>query len=423
MTVTVSLRIAIPAACLWMLLATAVQAQELRVMHWWRSPGERLAVDFLAAEARRAAVGWREVDVGDGIGAGIVLRSRILSGSLPDVMQVNSLTAQEGALLGQIVTLNNVAEAGHWDARLLPAVSRMIRVEGEVRAVPLGVHRVNSLFYHRGLLARLGLRPPRTWAEFERTAEQLQRAGIVPLAQSSDPWQICILFENLLLAQAGASFHKRVFVDVDETALADSRMALTLAQLRRLKRWMPRPVPELDWLAVARQLANGAAAMTVAGDWVKGELNATGLVTDQIFGCTAAPGTSTVHLYNLDSLIMLRSRQAAPAAQSAQRKLVQLVLTPALQNRYNQLKGSVPVLRDPQRDAMDSCAQASWDLLARPNAVVIPSLTVGIQDNEALRNMLIDELHRFFIDDHVEVLDTQRRLVRFSRNIKKIRLP
>jgi len=37
--------------------------------------------------------------------------------------------------------------------------------------------------------------------------------------------------------------------------------------------------------------------------------------------------------------------------------------------------------------------------------------------------MLTDELHRFFIDDHVEVLDTQRRLVRFSRNIKKIRLP
>ncbi|WP_182915830.1 ABC transporter substrate-binding protein [Massilia cavernae] len=401
-------------------LTVAAQAQELRVLHWWRSPGERLASDMLAAEARRAQIGWREIDVGDGFGAGIVLRSRILSGDLPDVVQVNSLSVPSWALLGQIVALNDVAESSNWNATLLPAVSRMMRMDGQMRAAPLGVHRVNTLFYNRRLLARLRLRTPHTWDEFERVAERLRRAGVVPLAQSSEPWQIVLLFENLLLAQAGAGFHGRVFLGADESALADPDMARALLQLRRLKRWMPQPVPELDWPTVTRQLAAGGAAMMLSGDWAKGELNAAGLVTDREFGCTAAPGTAAIHLYDLDALVMLRSRQPV---RDAQRKLAQIVLSSTLQNRYNQLKGSVPVLRRPDRASMDSCARASWDLLAQPNAVLVPSYTAGTSGNEAMRSVLIDELHRFFMDDQIDVLDTQRRLIKACSAIKKARLP
>jgi glucose/mannose transport system substrate-binding protein len=403
-----------------MLMAGAAQAQELRVLHWWKSPGERAAADFLAAEARRKHVDWQEIDGGDGIGAGIVLRSRILSRELPDVVQVNSLTVPNWAVLGESVALDDVAESGNWNAVLLPAVSHMIRLAGQVRAVPLGVHRVNTMFYNRKVLIRLKLRPPRTWDEFERTAEQLRRAGILPLAQSSEPWQVAVLFENLLLAESGVAFHNRVFLDIDEAALSDPRMSRALLKLRRLKRWMPQPVPEIDWPTVTRQLANGSAAMMIAGDWVKGELNAAGSATDQEFGCSGAPGTAAVHLYDLDALVMLRSRQFA---RTAQRTLAELAISPALQNQYNRIKGSVPVLRRPHLDSMDSCARASWSLLAQPNAVLVPSLTVGMLGSEALRGVLITELHRFFMDDHVDVLDTQRRLARFSRAIKKTHLP
>jgi glucose/mannose transport system substrate-binding protein len=411
-------------ACACLLLAVAAQAQDvapaLQVLHWWKSPGERQASGLLVAAVRDAHIGWHEIDGGNGLGAGIVLRSRILSGDLPDVVQLNSLAAPNWAVLGQSIALDDVADAGNWDAALLPAVSRMIRPEGHVRAVPLGVHRLNTLFYNRRALARLNLRPPRSWDEFERTAARLRRAGIVPLAQSSEPWQLAVLFENILLAEAGVAFHNRVFLDIDEAALVDPRMGRAMLRLRRLKRWMPQPVAELDWPDVARQLADGSAAMMVAGDWVKGELNAAGLATDRDFGCSGAPGSAALHLYDLDALVMLPSRRPQRAAQ---RTLAQIAMSPALQDRYNRAKGSVPVLRRPRLASMDSCARASWELLAQANAPLVPSLTVGALGSEPLRKALVSELHRFFMDERIDFLDTQARLARVSRAIKNTRLP
>jgi glucose/mannose transport system substrate-binding protein len=73
------------------------------------------------------------------------------------------------------------------------------------------------------------------------------------------------------------------------------------------------------------------------------------------------------------------------------------------------------VLRDADPALMDSCARASWTMLADPAATLVPSIAIGMIGDDVMRDALASELYRFFMDDSVTVQDTQRRLAAVSR--------
>ena len=389
--------------------SAATPADSLQVLHWWQSASERRAVDLLAERLGQQGVAWRDTMVpgGSGIGAGIVLRSRVLAKDAPEVAQLNGIVVRDWARLGLLTDLDQVAARGNWDRQLLPGVAALIRPGQHVVAAPLGIHRINNLFHNRALFARHGLAAPVTWAEFERAAEVLQRAGVTPLAQSSEPWQVATLFETLVLAEGGALYFRQLFQQREPAAFTDPRLGRALARLRALKKWMGSPVRELTWAEEARKLADGSAAMLVMGDWAKGELNALGLNSERDFGCGAVPGTAAFHLYTVDTLSMLA---AHPAQRGAQETLAAMVMQPAVQRAYSRVKGSVPVLRAPDLAAMDGCGRASWTLFASSAAVHAPSMAHRMATDETARDAMVAELHRFFLNERVAVADTQRRL-------------
>jgi glucose/mannose transport system substrate-binding protein len=383
--------------------------ESLQVLHWWQSASERRAVDLLAERLGRQHVEWRDTMVpgGSGIGAGIVLRSRVLAKDAPEVAQLNGIVVRDWARLGLLADLDKVAARGDWNRQLLPGVAALIRPGQHVVAAPLGIHRINILFHNRALFARHGLAAPVTWPEFERAAEVLQRAGVTPLAQSSEPWQVATLFEALVLAEGGAGYFRQLFQQREPAAFTDPRLGRALTRLRGMKKWMGSPVRELTWAEEARKLAEGSAAMLVMGDWAKGELNALGLNSERDFGCGAVPGTAAFHLYTIDTLSMLA---AHPAQRAAQETLAAMVMQPAVQRDYSRVKGSVPVLRAPDLSAMDACARASWTLFATSAADQAPSMAHRMATDETARDAMVAELHRFFLNEKVSVADTQRRL-------------
>lgn len=393
------------------LCAAGVQAQsqQLQVLHWWKSVSERKAVELLASRLADDNVAWRDGGIagGAGVGADIVLKSRVLAGDAPDAAQLNGVIIGEWAALGLLREFDAVAAAGKWDRLLLPTVWNVVQPRGQVVAAPLGIHRINTLFYNRKLLAQHQLAPPRNWDEFERAAAKLQQAGVVPLAQSSEPWQVAQLFETLLLSEAGPALYRELFVRKSAAAFADERVAHALHRLRRLKQWMTAPLQERAWNDTARQFADGGAAMMVMGDWMKGELNAWGLATDDAFGCAAVPGTADYYLYDIDTFAMLATN---PAQRAAQEKFAQLAVSAAIQADYNQIKGSIPVLRNPDLAKMDGCARAAWRLFARGAAAQVPSLVHRMAADEVTKNAVIAEVHRYFVDDRVTAAEAQRRL-------------
>jgi glucose/mannose transport system substrate-binding protein len=397
-------------ALLLALAAATAQAQSLQVLHWWKSAGEHKAIQVLAARLGEENIEWTDALVpgGSGVGAGIVLKSLLLAGDAPQVAQLNGpVTLGEWADLGLLHEFDAVAEAGKWEHLLHPMLMTLVQRRGHVIAAPLGIHRINTLFYNRKLLARFDIAPPQTWDEFERAAARLQQAGVVALAQSSEPWQVGALFETLVLAEGGARFYGDLFVRKDTRAFADRRLGHALTRLRALRKWMAAPVQERPWNEMARQLAEGGAAMMVMGDFAKGELNALGYPTDGVFGCSAAPGTADLFLYDVDTLAMLAGDSSH---RRAQEKLAQVVTSAATQGDYNQIKGSIPVLRNPDLAKMDSWSRASWKLFARGPSVQVPSLTHRMATDETTKDAMLATVHRFFINDTISVADAQRRL-------------
>ncbi|TQK08312.1 ABC transporter substrate-binding protein [Herbaspirillum sp. SJZ107] len=381
----------------------------LQVLHWWTSASERKAADLLAARLAEERIQWQDAAIpgGAGIGAGKVLKGRVLAGDAPEVTQMIGPSIAEWADLGLLLELDNVAAAGNWNRFLFPSIEALIVHRKHVMAVPLGIHRVNTLYYNRALFARLKLAPPQNWAEFEAVANRLRQAGILPLAQSSEAWQVAALFENLVLAESGPAFYRELFVQLSSAAAADHRTGEALRRLRTAKGWLHGRLEERSWPEVVAAFAQGRAGMMIMGDWAKSELAEHGAALDRDYGCAAAPGTAAYHLYSVDTLAMFAGDYRRMPAQE---RMARLLVTPALQADFNALKGGVPVRRDADPARMDSCARASWTTFAKGVAVQAPSLVHRMATEEPSRDAIIAEVHRFFMDDRVPVAEAQRRL-------------
>lgn len=392
--------------------------QSLQVLHWWTSAGERKAVGVLINKLAEQNIQWRDFAIpgGAGIGAGKVLKSMVLAGHAPEVTQLNGVIFGEWADLGLLLELDNVATQGNWQKLLFPTAWSLLNNHGHVVAAPLGIHRINNLYYNIAIFNRLGLRAPRNWDEFEQVAAKLKQAGITPLAQSSESWQVATLFETLVLAEGGPAYYRQLFVDLSPRAFADVRLLRSLKRLRELKQSMQLPVKERPWTEVAHQLADGEAAMFVMGDWAKGDFNAWGLNVDQQFGCAAVPGTADYHLYSIDTLAMFADDYSH---QPAQEVLAQIAMSPAVQSDYNKFKGAIPVWRSPDISKMDSCSLNSWRTFSKGAAFQAPSLVHRMATDETTKDAMVAELRRFFVDDQISEAEMQRKLASIARALSR----
>lgn len=387
----------------------ATPANTLQVLHWWTSASERKAADLLAERMADEGLAWKDAAIpgGAGIGAGKVLKGRVLAGDAPEVTQIIGVSVAEWAELGLLLEIDNVASAGNWNGFLFPTIQKLVQHRKHVVAAPLGIHRVNTLYYNRALFARLRLAPPRTWAEFEAAAHKLRAAGVTPLAQSSESWQIAALFENLVLAESGPEFYRELLVKRSPAAAADRRTAEALERLRLVKGWIRGQMEERPWPEVVRQFARGEAGMMIMGDWAKPELAERGMALDEDYGCAAAPGTARYHLYSVDTLTMFAGDYRHMPSQE---KMAKVLVSPSVQADFNALKGAVPVRRDADPTRMDSCARASWSVFGQGAAVQAPSLVHRMAADEATRDAIIAEVHRYFLDDRATPAEAQRRL-------------
>ncbi|MBY0573730.1 MAG: ABC transporter substrate-binding protein [Undibacterium sp.] len=393
----------------------------LQVLHWWTSISERRAANVLVARLANEGVEWKDVAIpgGAGIGAGKVLKGRVLSSDAPEVTQIIGVAIGDWAQLGLLLEFDNVASSGNWNTVLFPTVASLIKYRHHVVAAPLGIHRNNTLFFNRKLFAKLGLALPLTWAEFERSAQILKAAGVQPLAQSSEAWQVTSLFENLILGESGPEYYRDLFVRQNPLAAQDKRMAEALERLRKMKSWMGANIEERAWPEVVQSFIHQDAAMLIMGDWAKAEMQALGWSNDEDFVCTPMPGTVKYHLYSVDSLSMFAKDFSHSLAQE---KLAKMLVTPALQMEYNNLKGAVPVRRDADVAKMDSCARASWTAFAQGAELQAPSLVHRMANDEQSRDAIIAEIHRFFLNDSIKTEDVQRRLAALFRTFNLHRM-
>lgn len=201
-------------ACRRMILASALvsvgpalaTAQEMKaeVLHWWTSGGESAAVKVFADRFEAAGETWVDTAIAGGETARAAGLNRIVGGNPPTVMQFNTGKQFDEIVENDLLReLTEVPGADKWPAVLPPAIVEATTRDGTFYAVPVNIHGENWLFYNTKVLADAGLEPPKTFADLVAMGPKLKEAGVIPLAHGGQSWQDLILFDAVLLAEAG----------------------------------------------------------------------------------------------------------------------------------------------------------------------------------------------------------------------------
>ena len=395
----------------------AFAGPEAEVLHWWTSGGEAKSVAVLQKEFAENGGKWTDMPVagGGGDAAMTALRARVLSGNAPTAVQLKGPSIQEWYEEGALADISSVAESNGW-AKVLPAsIASHMKCEGKWCAAPVNVHRIDWIWANADVLASAGVGMPRTWDEFNETAEKLKAKGITPLAHGGQAWQDATVFEAVALGIGGANFFKKAFVELDEATLKSDTMIKVFDQMRKLRGYVDDNFSGRDWNLATAMVMNGEAAFQIMGDWAKGEFLAAGKKPGKDFLCSSTPGEG--FLYNVDSFAMFGVKGSDKEA--GQMLLAKLIVGKNFQKVFNLNKGSIPARVDVALDDFDQCAHVSAaDMNASSTGgTLLPSYAHGMALRGAQAGAITDVVTAHFNSD-MSSRDAVNMLVKAVANSK-----
>jgi len=343
----------------------ASRAPFVELFSWWTKPGEVEALNAVLSVHEQRYPGAKVINAAakDSATARDRLRNRLEDREPPDTFQANVgqdllrwvLYNGADASESKLEPLDGKAIVGRDFREVFPEpVLSAAGFAGEVYAVPVNIHRTNSLFYNKQVFHDLGLAVPESLDDFYAVADELAAQGIVPLAVGAKgSWTLALLFfENLLIAKQGAAFYEDYFGG--KLDAADPRVLDVLDESLRLWRYSNADARQIEWDAAVAMVHDGRAAMTVMGDWAKGSLEQLGGVPGKTFGQVPFPGTAGVFVFTADTFPLPKG---APRRKDALEFLGTLASLDG-QNAFNPIKGSIPARTDIDEAAYDVLARA-----------------------------------------------------------------
>ncbi|HAS90354.1 MAG TPA: hypothetical protein DCS48_13815 [Desulfovibrio sp.] len=373
------------------------QGRIVEVAHWWTNDVEKEMLQVYRSALLRAGYHWSDYMFEGGAGNRMrkVLASREDVSHRPHVMQTYMGPAvSEWAEKGVLLNLDDVAESENWHKLLPPIVDKGIRFGGHYIAAPVNIQQVNWMWLNPRILEVVGVGVPETWDALFDIAEKIKAAGFIPLSVGSEPWQVGVVFENLVLGLGGVDFHKKALQDLDLDALGGKTMLCVFECLRRVKEYSDQDPVGRSWTQSAQLVAEGKAAITFMGDWAKNVFKAAGLKPGTGFLCVPAPGTAKFFLNNTDVFAFPKGETANVAGQL---QLARIVMDKSVQRRVNIAKGSLPARNDILPEGFDFCARKSM-VLAKERCM-LPSFNFHQTVSEEVHQLMLDVIGEFYNSD------------------------
>jgi glucose/mannose transport system substrate-binding protein len=381
--------------------------QELEVLNWWTNPGETDAlaklIDLYQAKYPQTHVTNAAVDTITK--AQEQLQTRMAAGTPPD-----TLLSIGGWNLKQWVAYNGQNDADSkmdpvdsiLDAAQLKSVTPKsvidaVSYNGKAYEIPLAIHRFNTLFYNKKLLADNGLNPPSTLDEFYQVGDALKAKGIVPLALGSkDGFYLSILaWDGVLIAKGGAAFRESFFSGTADPG--DPRVVDTLNEVNKMFDYTNDDRDSMTWDGAAQMVVDGKAAMTVMGDWAKGFFLSKGWKPDVELGSRPTPGTQGVFVYIVDGFALPKGVQNHQAAVN----FLDLVGSAETQATFNPIKGAIPPRTDVDKSKFDALAQLT---MTDFQGDTLTSARPAITKNPAFLGQVDAAMKQFAIDRNVDTV-------------------
>ncbi len=365
--------------------STVAHAQKAEVIHWWTSGGEAAAVKALADAYNKSGGNWVDTPIagGGGANARTVTINRTVGGDAPTAAQFNYGKQYEEIIKeGLLNNLDDVAAKGNWDKILPEKLKKSIKIDGHYYAAPLNIHNENWVWFNKGVLAKAGVaKDPVTLDEMFAAMDKVKAAGGLPLAFGGQGWQEGITFRSVLLAVGGKDLFLKTFKDRDAST---PQFRKALETYKKLKGYVDAGSPGRDWNLATGMVIEGKAAFQFMGDWAKGEFISANKTAGKDFGCFMAGGPKMPYTIGGDVFVFPKTKSAEAAA--AQKKLAELMTSPAGQVAFNNKKGSIPIRTDVDLSSVDVCTQAGVQavkegrLLESDNDLISPDVKGAFED-------------------------------------------
>ncbi|MEE4014236.1 ABC transporter substrate-binding protein [Roseibium sp. FZY0029] len=383
--------------------ATAANATDLEVTHWWTSGGEAAAV----AEFAKAfdATGNKWVDgaiAGSGGTARPIMISRITGGDPMGATQFNhGRQAEELVEAGLMRDLTDIAEEGKWKEVIHPSsLLDSCTLDGKIYCVPINIHSQQWLWLNNKVFEDNGLAVPTNWDEYAAAAPKLEAAGIVPLAMGQQPWQTTLAFQVLLTALAGPEAYTKIFGEKDAELAASDELAKVF-QAAATARDMSKDSNVQGWNDATTMVITGKAAGQIMGDWAQGEFQVANQVAGEDYTCLPGLGVNEVIMTGGDAFYFPKVDD--PAITEAQGELAKVMLSPETQVAFNLKKGSLPVRGDVDLAAANDCMKKGLDILAKGNVIQSPDQLMSADSLTQVNDLFVE----FFNNPSMTAEDAQ----------------
>lgn len=352
------------------------QADTVELLHYWRGPAERAALQVFADSFEERDGKWHDTTRADEVMLKAYAIDRIKSGYSPTAVQWHGGPEIERLHGLEIISPLSDVASGEELASILPSIADILMVDGKVGALPVGLHGGNWMWRNRHIYEELGLDAPRDWEHFLEQAAIIRANGYTPLAIGHSAWERATLFVAVMLDIAGLDFYQRMLDGSLDAAADGEKLEEVFHLLLRLRDEATNPAQAYEiWSKSTYDVIEGRAAAQVMGDWAKGEfLNADKRVGED-FDCMIAPGNNDVLTIILDIFVL--PKPDGPDMQKAQAMLADVVLDPDIQQRFSLTKGSLPVVKAVDMQEFDACAQYGFEVVSGQGGGV-PSMSLSM---------------------------------------------
>ncbi|HKO49344.1 MAG TPA: ABC transporter substrate-binding protein [Polyangiaceae bacterium] len=334
----------------------------LELASWWVAAGEVDALNALIGTYQEVHPGARVNTSGDTSSSDVRAKLDMnIATSPPDVFQINAhdIPAWDDMHPDTLSSLDELFAESTVKEAVLPDVLNRVSVDEHVIAMPVAIHRENSLFFNRSVFSKLALIPPMTISELIDACKTIKAAGITPIALSKDGWVVRILFNEIAQGTMGTETFDDFITGA--TPVTDPKISAKLREsISTMSEVLTNYVSpnagdaNFGWSDAADEVFQGKAAMFLHGDWAKGYFVKLGWTPGIDFGQTGGPGASDLFWYVIDAF-------ATPtlAAHSQQaHEFLSVVLSKEAQITFSRLKGSTPIRTD-VLDQLDRLGQAT----------------------------------------------------------------
>ena len=384
--------------------ASASNAAELEVTHWWTSGGEAAAVSKFAEAWNATGNTWVDGAIaGSGGTARPIIISRILGGDPMAATQLNhGRQAQELIEAGFLLDLTDVAEAGGWANIVNPSsLLDACTLDGRIYCVPINIHSAQWIWLSHAAYENAGLAVPANWNDFVETAPALEAAGTLPLAMGQQGWQQSIAFGAITLAVAGLDAWKEVNVNKNADVARGPEYTAAFEAAAAARQFASASAVQ-DWNLATNMVITGTAGAQIMGDWAQGEFAVAGQVEGEDYSCLPGLGLNAVLDTGGDAFYFPVNDD--PEITAAQKELAALLISPEVQVSFNLAKGSLPVRGDIDMSSANGCMQKGLGILA--DGGVLPSADISFSADTQTQ---IEDLMAQFWSSDMSAADAQSR--------------